>query len=211
MEDGTVIKAGAGEPGFLDDYKIEITGMQGGDGTTLYNGFYATPTDKVTLKVTSKYHPTKTASKVFKMQYDIVGMMGPEEFKFSSQEGQSPYNGISSRVEIKQVKNSITGETLLEYRIYRYSGNQLDFAFRCKPDTYVDLNIGARNYGSERNGVGQDGYNGGNLKIIVDPSVTETYNFTYSVKGGNGQKGTAGNGRPGRDGTVETVKQKVTW
>jgi hypothetical protein len=49
------------------------------------------------------------------------------------------------------------------------------------------------------------------LKIIIDPSVTEAYNFTYSVKGARGQRGKAGDGKPGRDGKVETVKQKVTW
>jgi len=211
LEDGSIIKAGEGGQGFKDDYLIEVTGMIGGDATSLYNGFYATPTDKITLKVTSKYHLGKTASKVFKMKYEIVEFTGPGLFKFSSQAGQSPYNGISSRVEIKQVKNSNTGETMMEYRLFNMSGTKPEFAFKCKPETNVDFNIGARNHVSEVDGVGKNGYDGGDLKIIIDPSVTEAYNFTYSVKGARGQRGKAGDGKPGRDGKVETVKQKVTW
>jgi len=211
LEDGTVIKAGNGGTGFMDDYTIEVTGMVGSDGKSLYNGFYATPTDKITLKVTSKYHPEKTATKIFKMKYEIVEFTGPGLFKFENRSAEPPYNGINTRIEIKQVKNSNTSETMLEYRIYDMGATKPHYAFRCTPDTPVEVGAQGRRITSEAKGWGQTGGDGGTIKVIVDPSVTVSYNLITNVKGARGQAGEAGEGKAGSDGSVETVKQKINW
>lgn len=211
LEDGTVIKAGSGEPGFMDDYNVVVTGIEGGDGTTVYNQFKPTPTDKITLTVTSKYHPGKTATKIFKMKYEVADTFGDAAFKFSSQRAEPPYNGIDTRIEIKQVKNSLSGETLLEYRIYDMASSKAHFAFKCSPETPVEMGVNGRRITSEAKGWGQTGADGGKIKVVVDPSVTVSYNLITNVSGARGQEGTSGDGQPGRDGSVETVKQKVSF
>ncbi|MES2799785.1 MAG: hypothetical protein V4638_07195 [Bacteroidota bacterium] len=212
LEDGTVIKAGPGEKGYLDDYNVVVTGIEGGEPGMVYNKYKPTPTDKVTLTVTSKYHPGKTATKVYKMKYEIADMSGGEgEFTFENRVSGPPYNGIDTRVEIKQVKNSISGEILLEYRIFDMGGTKPHFVFRCTPDTPVEMGAHGRRITSEAKGIGQTGGDGGKIKVIVDPSITVSYNYTSNVKGARGQDGEAGEGSPGRDGSVEIVKQKVSF
>lgn len=211
LEDGTVIKAGNGEPGFMDDYNISVSGIEGGDGVSVYNQFKPTPTDKITLTVTSKYHPGKTATKIFKMKYEVADMFGDAAFKFSSQKAEPPYNGIDTRVEIKQVKNTLTGEVLLEYRIYDMASTKAHFAFKCSPETPVEMAVNGRRITSEAKGWGQTGADGGKIKVVVDPSVTVNYNLITNVSGARGQEGQSGDGQPGRDGSVETVKQKVSF
>lgn len=211
LMDGTVIKAGGDEKGYWTDYDITISGMEGTEDWVLRNHFKATPTDVVTVTVKSKYDATKTAKKSFKMVYENADWMMDGAFKFSSQNNMPPYKGIDSRIEIKQVKNANNGETLLEYRMYDMSGTTPHFAFKCKPEAPVELNVSGRRITTEAKGVGQTGGNGGNIKIIVDPSVTVPYALTTNVDGAEGQRGEAGNGNRGKDGTVTTVKQKVSF
>lgn len=211
MEDGSIIKAGNNQPGFLDDYNITVSGIDGGDGQSVYNQFKPTPTDKVTLTVTSKYHPGKTATKIFKMKYEVAEGFGDAAFKFSSQKAEPPYTGIDTRIEIKQVKNSLTGEVLLEYRIYDIASTKAHFAFKCSPETPVEMGVNGRRITSEAKGIGQNGADGGKIKVVVDPSVTVSYNLITNVSGARGQEGQSGDGQPGRDGSVETVKQKVSF
>jgi hypothetical protein len=198
---------------YLDDYIIEIIGMEGSkEPNSLFNLFYYTPTDNITLKVTSKYNSKITTSKVFKVKYEIEGdVFNQGKFKVFNQAQESPYIGFDTRVEIKQVKDANTGETLLAYKIFDLNGEKVLSGFKCKPSQPVEVIINGRGLNSEAKGVGQNGFNGGNLKIIIDPSVTESHVLTYDTSGSKGQKGTAGNGKQGVDGTVEIVKQKVTW
>lgn len=211
LDDGKVIKAGAGENGFLDDYIITVTGMEGGDGKNLYNLFYATPTDKITLNVVSAYDPTKKASKVFKMNYEIKNSFQEEKFKFENRNGGPKLDGIDTRVEIKQVKDANTGAILLEYRIYDLASSKPHFAFKCKPETPVEVGVQGNRITTEAKGVGKAGGNGGLIKLVVDPTVTVDYNLITNIKGAKGQDGEAGAGPYGRDGSVQTVKQKVSF
>lgn len=211
LADGTKIIAGPGNEGYLDDYKIEVTGMENNDSNELINIFKYTPNDKVSIKITSKYHPNITAIKTLKMEYEIVEFNGEGQFKFSNQAGQSPYNGINSRIELKQVKDSNSGETLLACKIFDLSGNKPHFAFKCKPNTQIELNAAGRNYVQETDGIGKNGYSGGNVKLIIDPSVAESYNINIINNGARGQKGKVRDGLPGQDGKTETIKQKLIW
>jgi hypothetical protein len=214
LEDGKTMTTSS-DSKYMADYNIEISGMENNPNpSSLINMFYYTPTDKITLKVTSKYNTAINATKVFKMKYEIAANYTgePGKFSFSSQAGQSPYHGLSTRVEIKQVKDANTGATLIAVKIFDLTATKPHFAFKCAPSELIDLNIGGkRNMSAESSGIGKPGYNGGDLKIIIDPNVTEAYNLTYSTKGGAGSEGKAGDGAPGKDGKVETVKQKVTW
>ena len=65
----------------------------------------------------------------------------------------------------------------------------------------------------QRGNPSKNGSDGGNITVVVDPSVT-SYNLTINNKGGSGGIGNnsnPGNGLKGADGTVEKLNQKVTW
>ena len=109
------------------------------------------------------------------------------------------------------MKDANTGAILLEYRIYDLSSSKPHFAFKCKPETPVEMGVQGNRITSEAKGIGKAGGDGGLIKIIVDPSVTVTYNLITNVKGAKGQDGEAGQGPTGRDGSVQTVKQKVSF
>lgn len=224
LKDGSKLTAGDGN-GFFDDYLIEVSGCDPAQASIGYviNNFVETPLDKIVITVTSKYHTGVKAEKSFIMKYEVPS---GEKFKFHNNNPRAGDAGVATRVEIKQVKDLNTGATLIAYRIYSMDDYTKPlFAFKCSPETPVEISTAGNNGASGyQNGVlekspenGGRGGDGGNLKILIDPSVVVTYNVNYVTSGGKG--GAAGRtafgsgvaGIDGREGKMETIKQKLNW
>lgn len=223
LQDGSTLTAGDGT-GFFDDYTIDVSGCSPEQALTgtIYNAFVYSPDDKITVKVTSKHHPALSDQKSMRMKYEAPA---GETFSFRN---NRPYNGDpgnATRVEMKQVKDANTGEVLIAYQVFNIGETKPLWAFKCKPETPVSVNCDGNNGSSGySNGAsektpenGKRGGNGGDIKVITDPSVTVSPMFTYTNRGGKGGKaghtkyGNGVAGQDGSDGRVETVKQKVNW
>jgi len=218
LKDGSELSAANGATIYLDEFDIKLEGLpetyknqyltdlpirQGGKITIPME--VAVSGDQVVLTITSKYHPTVKASHKIILDYNHPVYMNYDGTSQSTASYMLNAGGL--RIEIKQVKHAVNKENLLEYRVYsKESGNLLQH-FKVKEDVPVNVSLkGARGWKSEGSKAARDGGPGGDVKIIVDPSV-KAYNLNIVNPGGPG----AGTSHTGRDGKIEKVNQKVTW
>jgi GTPase involved in cell partitioning and DNA repair len=86
--------------------------------------------------------------------------------------------------------------------------------FRLKPDTQLFFSNNGATKAFSANQNGHDGGVGGDVRLIVDPSVAK-YNFEASLRGAPGQKNKVSNtyshGAQGRDGNLVVEKKSVSW
>jgi hypothetical protein len=121
--------------------------------------------------------------------------------------------GIAAHIEVKEVKNSVDGSTLLEYRM-RYRDEKTWYqCVRIKPSTELYMHNNGGTLFGKSDEHGANGGAGGDVKLIIDPSVS-SYKFNASLKGGKGQIPKYANysrGSDGSDGKMEIIKEKINW
>ncbi len=222
LKDGGEISTAAG--GYSDEYEITATGLPEftntglGQMKTVSGGTINVPMndivkgDKVVLSVKSKYHPTLTATKTFTMDYSAP-VTADYNANITPNSGSSRTIAGSLRVELKAVKHGVTGENLLEYKIFNSKGNTL-MHFRVNETTAVNVEVcGQPGWNADSKRPAQDGLDGGDITIVIDPSV-KSYVLNTKNTGGKGGKGNstyAASGRNGNPGRIEKINQKVSF
>jgi hypothetical protein len=217
LEDGTVMSTA--QKAWMDDYIIEISGgTLDKDGNLMCYQFTSGDDfdlqqvkDEVSITITSKYHPD-LGSTTLKLPVDYTQ---PKlwELNYAGNPFNNQWGGASLVVEVKKVKNTVDGSDLLEYRL-RYKRDAHWFqVVRIRPENSLFLNCSGFSHGSKTSGDGKNGGDGGDIRLIVDPSVS-IMNFDFSNKGAKAQppKSSAyAYGQNGRDGTFQKTVQKVNW
>jgi len=220
LKDGSEISTATG--GYIDEYIVTATGLPTtytsylGTTNTLAGTTITVPIeesiagDKVVLTIKSKFHPQLVVTQTFNMEYKenvTIDYNGDIDFN------GNPRNGGDLRVEIKAVPHGITGEKLLEYRIFsKTTGDKLKH-FRISETNGVNLLANGKNGKSANLNPAKNGTNGGNITVVVDPNV-KSYTLNITNAGGNGGSGDSkfpGNGSAGTKGTTEKLTQKVSW
>jgi len=218
LKDGSELSAANGATIYLDEFDIKVEGLpetyknqyltdlpirKGGKITIPME--VAVSGDQIIINITSKYHPTVKATHKIVLDYKHPVYMNYDGTSQSTASYMMNAGGL--RIEIKLVKHGVTKENILEYKVFsKESGNLLQH-FKVTEDTPVNASLkGARGWKSEGSKAARDGGPGGDVKIIVDPSV-KSYNLNIVNPGGAG----AGTSQTGRDGKIEKVAQKVTW
>jgi hypothetical protein len=218
LKDGKVMSAANGDLIYLDEFDIKFTGLPISyksqtlmDMPVLKGSTITIPTevavtgDQIVLTITSKHHPKLTATHKFTLAYDKPVILNYDGVSQSTASYMMNAGGL--RIEIKEVKHAITKETLLEYRVFSKESGNLIRHFKTLVETNVNVSLrGAKGWRSDGRRASRDGGPGGDVKIIVDPSV-KSYNLNINNPGGAGE----GTALTGRDGKVEKVNQKVTW
>lgn len=219
LKDGKSIATNEG--GYLDEYEVEVQGLPktyieedgGGFGEkfTAANGTITMPYtavvngDKIVLKIKSKYYPSVSTTLSYQTNYEAPITLD--------------YNGIKQyrkavplKIEYKGVKNALTGKDLLEVKISHLESGKLYRHFKMAPTAALNIQTnGVKGWTGTPGKTGtygpKDGGDGGNVKVIIDPSV-KSYTLNISQRGGasGGMYSNAG-----RDGTTEKIKQKVSW
>lgn len=214
LADGKLMNTSQGA--YWSDYEITIDGGKVSEGGKLepasstgeikFNP--SSVKDVITVTVKSKTHnlapvtvkiPVDYKVNVFKMDYS------------GSPHGRLA--GIAAIIEVKQVKNTVDGSPLLEYRMRYRDDENWHHVVRLSPETQLFFkNDGAtKAFKADKNG--HPGGVGGDVKLIVDPSVAK-YNFEASLRGAPGQQTkVAGytNGSDGKDGNLTIEKRSVSW
>jgi len=211
LKNGTEVSTATG--GFPDEYDITATGLpttynsEFGQASTIQGCLFVVPQDavvkgdKITITVKSKYYPSQTANITFNMDYSGFVKCDYNAY-INSASSSRRTRGSDLRVEIKAVKNAVSGADLLEYKVFAAESGRLLRHFR------VDLAAGVSVETSGQKGwKGQDGTDGGNITVVVDPSVTS---YNLNTRNNGGKRGEGGL-YDGKTGTVQKLNQKVTW
>ncbi len=217
LADGTVMSTA--NKAYMSDYEIKVEGAKINEKGELMcyqnhkgDDFDVSQVlDKVTITITSKYHPNVAAAKIeLPVDYSQPKMLN---LNYAGNPWNNQWGGASLIVEVKKVKNTVDGSDLLEYRM-RYKRDAHWFQIvRVKPTQTVFLDCSGFSHGSKTSGDGKNGGDGGDIRLILDPSVS-AYNFDYSNKGAKAQppKSSAfAYGTNGRDGSFEKKTEKVSW
>lgn len=209
LKDGSEISTEKG--GYTDEYIITATGLpETYDGTfgktkTVNGNTITIPEnavvngDKIVITVKSKYHATLSATATYTMDYSNNVVCDYNAY-INSGSGSQRTVGGNLRIEIKGVKHGVSGAELLEYKVFGTKGNLLRH-FRVANGVFVTAQCDG-----QKGWKGQNGTDGGNITIVLDPSV-KSYNLNTSNKGGQAGAG----GYAGSAGTIEKLNQKVSW
>lgn len=215
LADGTVMSTAKGA--YWSDYEITVDGGKISESGKIipYSaegaiGFDLKQVkDEVTVTIKSKTH--SVAPVVLKLPIDYNVMT------FKMDYSGSPHGrlaGIAAVIEVKQVKNTVDGTPLLEYRMRYRDENTWHHVVRLKPDTqlFFNNNGATKAFTADKNG--HDGGVGGDVRLHVDPSVTK-YTFDASLRGAPGQKtkypASYTHGAQGKDGNLTVEKRSVSW
>jgi hypothetical protein len=217
LADGTVMSTA--KKAWMADYEITVEGATiDNEGKIMCYQFYrgndfdvSQVLDKVTVTIKSKYHPGVAPAKIeLPVDYSQPKMLN---LSYAGNPWDGQLGGASLVVEVKKVKNTVDGSDLLEYRL-RYKRDAHWYqVVRVKPTNSVFLDCSGFSHGNKTRGDGKDGGDGGDIRLIVDPSAA-SLNFDYSNKGAKAQPPKSSAFRPGqngRDGTFEKKTQKITW
>jgi hypothetical protein len=217
LADGKVMSTA--QKAWMADYEITVEGATlDNEGKLMCYQFYTgndfdvnQVLDKVVVTIKSKFHPNVPAAKIeLPVDYSQPKMLN---LNYAGNPWDGRTGGASLIVEVKKVKNTVDGSDLLEYRLrYKRDAHWYQIV-RIKPENTVFLDCKGFSHGSKTSGDGKNGGDGGDIRLILDPSVT-SYNFDYSNKGAKAQppKSSAyAYGQNGRDGTFEKKTQAVSW
>lgn len=217
LADGKVMSTA--EKAWVDDYEITVKGATiDNDGKLMCYQNYkgdnfdvSQVLDKVTITIKSKYHPQVSEAKIeLPIDYSQPKMLN---LNYAGNPWNNKWGGASLVVEVKKVKNSVDGSDLLEYRMRYKRDSHWHQIVRVKPSSTVFLDCSGFSHGTKTSGDGKNGGDGGDIRLILDPSVSE-HNFDHSNKGAKAQppKSSAyAYGQNGRDGTFEKKTQTVSW
>ncbi len=213
IKDGTK-RITPGGSKYASAYKFEISGAESRilNGGSIFQNYIYVPNDVITLTATLISNPKITTKASLNMIHDAVVFTG-DKFSFGAKHTTSNWNKApDTRVEIKKVKNTLTNGDMIAYKIYFGSATEPNYAFKVSEKEYVKVHADATSSttGSYVN-ANEKGYDAGNIKIIMDPSVPESINFVTSAKGGVKKGSNGSSGMMGSDGKIETVKTKVSW
>jgi hypothetical protein len=217
LADGTVMSTA--KKAWMEDYEIIVEGAKiDNEGKLMCYQFYNgndfdvnQVLDKATVTIKSKYHPDVAAAKIeLPVDYSQPKMLN---LNYAGNPWDGQTGGASLVLEVKKVKNTVDGSDLLEYRMrYKRDAHWYQIV-RVKPENSVFLDCSGFSHGNKTSGDGKDGGDGGDIRLIVDPSAAGL-NFDYSNKGAKAQppKSSAyAYGQNGRDGTFEKKVQNITW
>lgn len=220
LKDGSEISTANG--GYIDEFIVTTTGLPttytnfSGTMNTIVGATLTAPLeetisgDKVVLTVKSKFHPTLVATQTYNMAYNENLTL---DYNGDLDYNGNPRNGGNFRIEIKSVAHVVTGEKLLEYRIFsQTSGDKLKH-FKISEANSVNFLANGKNGKNANLHPATNGTNGGNITVVIDPSV-KAYTLNISNAPGNGGNGDSkypGNGAAGTKGTTEKINQKVSW
>jgi len=197
LKDGTKISTGNGE-GFIEDY-ILTTPKRGFNGA-LESGFLKS--DEVVITAKLKKDPSIGHTKKVSIPFN-----SDIRFEFY---GKGWYhkrgdNGYNVTLKIKQEKHSVTGKPVLRVRLESNASYAPLSEFSISPDKAIIVDCHGGDGGNEEGHF--NGGNGGNIRVIKDPSV-ENFYVDYNVNGG--QKG-GYNASAGKDGKYTVQVQKVNF
>ncbi|MCX7743281.1 MAG: hypothetical protein N2167_01815 [Flavobacteriales bacterium] len=224
LKDGTEISTKNG--GYLDEYTIELVGLPEKyfsytnfmmDYLVLAGNKFHVPMDKavegdqVVINVTNKFYPNAKVTKTIPIDYSAT-FIKLDEFKgYGDGAGCIQRYMANNRIELKQVKHAVTKEDLLEMKWMDLESGRILINIRFKPSAAVTVDVtGARGFlnaqcGSVRKD--KSGTPGGNVTLVVDPSV-KSYNISVLNDGGAG----AGNlSFAGPKGQFTKLVEKVSW
>lgn len=217
LADGKVMSTA--QKAWMADYEITVEGGTiDNEGKLLCYQFYrgndfdvSQVLDKVVVTIKSKFHPNVPAAKIeLPLDYSQPKMLN---LNYAGNPWDGQTGGASLVVEVKKVKNTVDGSDLLEYRMrYKRDAHWYQIV-RVKPSNSVFLDCSGFSHGNKTRGDGKNGGDGGDIRLIVDPSATGL-NFDYSNKGAKAQPPKSSAYRPGqngRDGTFEKKTQAVNW
>ena len=209
LKNGTEISTANG--GYTDEYSYSWTGLPeqvdglfgkvkavNGNSFTVPNNAVIQG-DKITITVKSNHYPNQTATITYTMDYSANVICDYNAY-INSASGSARTRGGNLRIEIKAAKHAVTGKELLEYKVFGSSGNLLRH-FKVNQGAFVSAECCG-----QKGWKGQDGTDGGDITIVIDPSVSS---YTLNTKNNGGAAGQGG--YPGKAGNVEKLKQKVSW
>lgn len=209
LKNGTEISTANG--GYTDEYSYSWTGLPeqvdglfgkvkavSGNSFTVPNNAVIQG-DKITITVKSNHYPNQTASITYTMDYSANVICDYNAY-INSASSSVRTRGGNLRVEIKAAKHAVTGKELLEYKLFGSSGNLLRH-FKVEQGVFVSVECCG-----QKGWKGQDGTDGGDITVVIDPSVSS---YTLNTKNNGGAAGQGG--YPGKAGNVEKLKQKVSW
>lgn len=218
LEDGTVMSTA--NKAYFDDYEITAKGASYSNtgefklisnSGNLVNFVAEDLVDQLIITIKSKFHPNLAPAtiklpvdyNVSRVTFNYAGSTAPQVRKA----------GILAHMEVKQIKNSVDGTPLLEYRMrYRDEANWHQ-CIRIKPETTMFFNNDGADQIFKSDGHGRNGGDGGDLTLVIDPSV-QNYKVEYTARAGKGQipkyQGYSP-GQMGREGKMTERKEKVSW
>lgn len=187
LTNGTKISTANGE-GFLDDYIITKpkTSYEG----ALESGFLNS--DELTITAKLKKNPSISHTAKVSVPYN-------SDIRFEYY-GKGWYhkrgdNGYDVTVTIKQERHSVTGEPVLRVRIESNADYASLVEFSISPDKAIIIDCSGGAGGNEEGHF--NGGNGGNVRVIKDPSV-ESFYIDYDISGGKKGGYNASDGNDGR-------------
>lgn len=215
LKDGSK-KLTPGSSEYMSAYTLKVEGVSADiiNGGTIFQDFLYVPNDVITITASLKSNPKITSQATLKMDHSLYVYDGDsKELSFGSRHTTSNWDrSPDARVEIKKVKNTLTNEDMIAYKIYFGASTEPDIAFKVPANTKVTVHTDATTSTTGSVVSSNDkGYAAGNIKVIMDPSVPESINFTTSAKGGVRKGANGTQGMTGADGKIETVKTKVAW
>lgn len=223
LKDGSTISTKEG--GYMDEYEITVSGIPAtyndptsisgkratvGESSIQIPDLAAVSGDKVLITVKAKHNAALKVSQEAVMDYSKSVDLN---YNAEMRSDKRSIVGGDMRIELKQLKHAVTSEDLLEYKVFNGKGELLKH-FRINQSASVNVSVNGQKGWKAISATKppMNGTKGGDVKIIIDPSVG-SYNLNISNTGGRGGDGGYGYpaGSDGRDGKVEKVKQKVTW
>jgi cytochrome b involved in lipid metabolism len=223
LKDGSTISTA--ENGYMDEYEISVKGLPAtyedptsisGKRSTVGVSSISIPDvatvdgDKIVVTVKAKHKPSLTATQTATLDYSKTMDLN---YNAEMRSDKVSVRGGNLRIELKQVKHGVSGESLIEYKVWNDKGTLLKH-FRVNASTAVNVSVnGQKGWKAISDSKPpMNGTNGGDVTVTVDPSV-KSYTLNISSVGGRGGEGGYGYraGYDGENGRIEKSVQKVNW
>lgn len=188
LKDGNKITTGYDE-GYYDDYIIEVpeSDMIGALGSGFINS------DELVITAKLKKNPSISTTKKIAIPYNTGATFQLYGKGWSGSPGE---DGYDATVKIKQEKHAVTGKPVLRVQITSNASYAKLREFTIAPDKNIVIDCSGGSGGSD-DGRHYNGGDGGNIRVIKDPSV-ESFYIDYDVSGGRAGGRAASDGRDGR-------------
>jgi hypothetical protein len=203
LKDGRKIRTG-GSKGYSSDYTVTYK-----EGKINYAGLGVgvMKHDEIVIQVTLKSKPSIKTVRKIAINYDAA-----ITWNWNAHHGGYKQAGSSAenlKLEIKQVKHTVTGEKLLMVRLSNLSTGSLidEVKIGINETMYLYCNGGD---GDVEDGKGYNGGHGGDILVVKDPNVS-SYNLKYSNNYGNGGSGVYSIGRDGQSGIFKEEVKAVNF
>lgn len=196
LADGTKISTKDG--GYRNDY--EVTTTKSDFKGAIESGFLSSDELVITAKVKSKPSVTKTKKISIPYNSDISFLLYGHGWNHRNGD-----RGSNATIKIKQEAHTVTGEPVLRVRIESTAAHAKLREFSISPNNAIVIDCHGGDGGND--GGHFNGGDGGNVKVIKDPSVKH-FTVDYNLNGG---KAGGYNASAGRDGKYTVIEQSVTF